>query len=706
MGPSHRTPAVVAAMAFICAFASGTCAQAQAETQSEPVPAENTAQRSFPPDYFAPFNPVTAEDMVRRVPGFTIDDGAERRGFAGTAGNVLINGERPSSKDPISEQLSRIAARDVAGIDLYSGGADSAGASGQTLYVDVRLRPRDTGATSTFVLQFSQLDPSGSINPLIVGTRAFRAGPVDFNLAIQAQPSRRGRIETVEEVFEPDQTLRERREGYLQGSYWEYRLSAAGTWAASPRDTVRFNTQFTPSQNGRHTLLQVDDALGDPLRVETSNVTGDDAWSGELGGDWERQLSDRASFKLIGLAGGSADGSSEIYSTNRVNGSFVNTYIERATETREYIGRGVWTFAATPEHAIEASGELAFNSLDSTLGIMRDIGGGPFLVPVPNADTRVEEQRAEVALADAWRARDNLRIEASLAVETSTITQSRDGARERDFTYVKPRLHSTWTTADTGEFRLLLERDVAQLDFADFATSISQFDGTVDAGNSNLEPERTWRVRGEWERRFGEKGALVLAVFHDEVEAVQDQVPITGASGQFDGPGNLGDGRRSGIELNATAPLDALGLSGAELRLQGVAQETRVDDPVTGAPRRFSDEPDWTGSIDFRQALPARNLVWGVNYEDADAVDLFRLAELRSTGFIDPHIDLFIETTAIRPFVIRFTASDILQPSDIRERRFFEPDRTDPANLESIAVRDAIGAYGTRSYGVRISGRF
>jgi len=41
-------------------------------------------------------------------------------------------------------------------------------------------------------------------------------------------------------------------------------------------------------------------------------------------------------------------------------------------------------------------------------------------------------------------------------------------------------------------------------------------------------------------------------------------------AGLFDGPGNLGDGRRTGVKLDATAPLDAIGLKGGELRVKGM----------------------------------------------------------------------------------------------------------------------------------------
>ena len=69
--------------------------------------------RVFEGAFFKQYNPVTAADIVNRVPGFEIDDGEALRGFGATAGNVLVNGERPSSKVMISEQLKRIPADSV-----------------------------------------------------------------------------------------------------------------------------------------------------------------------------------------------------------------------------------------------------------------------------------------------------------------------------------------------------------------------------------------------------------------------------------------------------------------------------------------------------------------------------------------------------------------------------------------------------------------
>lgn len=49
--------------------------------------------------YFLTARPDTAFDMLARIPGFVFDPGLSARGFAGTAGNVLIDGERPATKN-------------------------------------------------------------------------------------------------------------------------------------------------------------------------------------------------------------------------------------------------------------------------------------------------------------------------------------------------------------------------------------------------------------------------------------------------------------------------------------------------------------------------------------------------------------------------------------------------------------------------------
>ena len=62
------------------------------------APADASGVISYPPAFFAAQNPNSALEMVGRLPGFSLDTGDSVRGFEGAAGNVLLDGQRPSSK--------------------------------------------------------------------------------------------------------------------------------------------------------------------------------------------------------------------------------------------------------------------------------------------------------------------------------------------------------------------------------------------------------------------------------------------------------------------------------------------------------------------------------------------------------------------------------------------------------------------------------
>jgi hypothetical protein len=123
----------------------GVAHTAATAVESRPAPEEGADAPAaetvrYPADFFAPYRPVTARDMVDQVPGFRIDNGDRSRGFGGAAGNVLIDGERPSSKqDTVSEILARIPADRVAAVELIRGNTGRYDAAGQTRLVNVVL---------------------------------------------------------------------------------------------------------------------------------------------------------------------------------------------------------------------------------------------------------------------------------------------------------------------------------------------------------------------------------------------------------------------------------------------------------------------------------------------------------------------------------------------------------------------------------------
>lgn len=118
--------AIWLAGAALCALLSGP-----AVAQTVPVPNASAADAArqgllvFESVFFADARPDTALDMIARLPGFAFESGdSGTRGLAGTAGNVLIDGARPSTKsDSLDQILRRISAAGVARVELIRGGA-------------------------------------------------------------------------------------------------------------------------------------------------------------------------------------------------------------------------------------------------------------------------------------------------------------------------------------------------------------------------------------------------------------------------------------------------------------------------------------------------------------------------------------------------------------------------------------------------------
>lgn len=91
---------------------------------------------------------VEVEGAAGRVTGFSLATGADLRGFAGAAGNVLVDGERPTIKaGGLVDFLSRIPADAVERIEVTRGAQRAGETAGQSLVANVIRKPQTFAAT-------------------------------------------------------------------------------------------------------------------------------------------------------------------------------------------------------------------------------------------------------------------------------------------------------------------------------------------------------------------------------------------------------------------------------------------------------------------------------------------------------------------------------------------------------------------------------
>ena len=106
------------------------------------------------------------------------------------------------------------------------------------------------------------------------------------------------------------------------------------------------------------------------------------------------------------------------------------------------------------------------------------------------SDARVEETRGEAFATDIWTVTPQLTVESGINVEASRITQTGDQRKQRSFRFVKPRMTGTYAPDPKTSLRFSLQRDVAQLDFAEFSSAIDFINTSTIQGNPNLVPEK------------------------------------------------------------------------------------------------------------------------------------------------------------------------------------------------------------------------
>lgn len=671
-------------LAVVCA--AQVRADSPAELDGETV--------TYPAGLFERYRPVNALDMVEQVPGFQIDNGGTRRGFGGTPGNVLINGERPSSKtDSVTDILQRIPAARVVRIDLIRGNTGRFDGGGQDQLVNVIVdADRRSWAWEGTVEQ----DPdSGGPTPAFNLSLLDRSGNTDWGLGMDLATSYVGNAAD-ETVFDRSGPI-ELRDEFERSRNQSVRLNG-NTSTGFGADRLRLNLELSFSdsdfrENSRRTPL----SAAPPFNLDQRSDSDD--YGLEFGGDYEWTPAPDWSARLITLVRRERtdDLDQQLIGPDRGR-TRIRQQSRRRSVSAETIGRIELEWSALDRHLLEIDFETALNRLDNELELLGESGGRLAAIPVPGANNEVEELRGELALRDTWTL-GRFSLESALELEASEISQTGSSVPDKQFFFAKPSLTLVHTPAGGRIDRLEFRREVAQLDFNDFVSSTNFADQDIDRGNPDLEPQQDWLMQGSSERRFGAIGSLRLTLFHRWVRDVQDRLPI---DRRFEVPGNIGDGRRWGVQLEATLPLNRLGMGGrTRLDLDARWEDSSVSDPLTGSDRRFSGQRRYTVESTLRQDLTALRLAWGLEAEYETSATAFELEEIdRDQAGLD--LEPFIETTRYLGVKLRLTVQNLLDRKFERDRRVFAPDR----DLGELRFRELRDRRRGRSVLLSVSGAF
>lgn len=640
------------------------------QTSPAPVTESSDTRIVYPLEFFADVRATTALELVNRVPGFALDEGGSARGFGGLAGNVLIDGKRPSTKsEGLANILLRIPASSVLQLELIRGASGGFDLAGQAVVVNVVRRtdkPYELIVAQETRFFGAAVRPNARVNGSYkVGAAKFDGEVFVFSEklnfdAIERHSSPSGALETID--IEPT------TEPYFQAEVkagFERNLENGGSVKGRFSGLASRYRELSPQQ--------ILDANLNLLTEQNSDFIQNQRQA-EISVDWDHPLGPKTRLKLVALQSLQTErGLSAFTEALRTPGQSLSEFLSDSLQG-ESVLRATFSLKPMEKLTIETGAEGAYNFLESDAALFITDGNGRQAIPLPSTDVRVAEGRGEVFSTATYAQSPKLTLEAALRVELSTIRQSGDTQLTRFFIYPKPRVLASYSPAKGRQFRFSVERTVGQLNFFDFVTSTNLVDGLTDAGNPELEPDRAWEYRAALEQRWGSKGSATLTFGYDDLQAVADVVPVFTNTNVFDAPGNIGAGQRFSINFESNIPLDFLGLKGAVLESNATWRNTTVTDPTTGADRRISNERNIRADFEFRwdiEKLRSTATLFafiGGNFES------FRVSEsqLRESS---PFVEASWEYKGIKNTSIRFAVNNLANETNRRTRFVFDGPR-------------------------------
>ena len=684
------------ALTFFCLCllllsAQSGLAQNTAAAAQNPSNADESANSTviYTADSFSQYNPITASDMLDRIPGISLRGGGPGSGRGdrglGTGGNLLINGQRIAGKgNSARDQLDRITAAEVERIEIIRDTSGALNVRGASEVINVILLASQSRSSTTVELvnrlnHDNTLETGGSV------AWSQQVGNFQALVNLEARPNYENRDnrevrlgpnnELVGTLFETN--IRDQQENTLSSnmsySLGDHRmqLNALIREGDHPRPVRRDFVDFTDA--------------GLVNRIEEEDVNREESnW--EVGGDYEFSFDDGSRLSVLFVANNEIRNNvRERYSANPAEeGLSKNLFIDSRQERQEFIIQGNYNFSITETQSLRVGIESADTQLDSSLLIgsssgsepaSASVGGLSPLLSVSNPGTKVQEIRYEGFAFHNWTLSDRSSLESSLVYETSEISQTGAVNKTRDFQFWRPSFDYRFNITENFRFRGTVKRSVSQLSFSSFAATTNEEDRDLNAlaGNPELEPQTSWDYEGQLEYRLPNDGGVISSnISYSDIDNYIGRINATiDPNEPLSATGNVAPAKRWAMFNRASIRLSSLSLPNAILGVTLGLFDSEIIDPFLKTKQRIGGRG--FAGINFRHDITSLGLsygidyshsIWGGNY-DIDIKTITRNDRERS-------LDLFVSKVWFEDWTFRLESDNTLGASRCRYRQRFD----------------------------------
>ena len=572
------------------------------------TPASEPGVEIYLPDAFAEFLPQNANDLVRRLPGFQIDEGDDVRGLSGAQGNVLINGRRPPARSgSIGTRLSTLRVEDVERLELIEAGARDIDMQGYPLLLNIVLRDQ-TDRRINGRMEIEPREDGGDEVQLAFGG-SMTGGGIDLEGNFELYDEALIAYEDVRSSTADTPTARLSTDRITTMSRRDAQGSATLPLSGG-RSLVLSGAYDSFANSQRPTAEEV--ASGAALQETNAFENADTSFGLEYTAPYRNNMDLNA---MLTRTDGEQESSASLTEMGTVNRS------TSGEETSETATRATLRWRMSDAWTVEAGGTWALNTLDGSStatidGVLQDIDG---------STASVEETRAAALAVASWTPRADLTANFGGRVEQFSLNSS-NAPGELSLTDVIPRADMTWTLDNGWVLRVSGEREVSQLDLDLFLAETNLDNALNTAGAATLEPERAWVYRVELERRFGERNLLRVLGQRREVDNPISRV-LT-----LDGdvtPANIGPETIDTLEGVFELDFGQFGIPGLFIDGIAVLRDSERIDPLQGFVRQTSGLAEYTVEIGVRQEFAGGKFILGMELEQDAPSTHYWLTQIR-----------------------------------------------------------------------------
>lgn len=676
----------------LCALLDGEARSQEAQSSDEIVVYGTVVTRnrtdtiaptlSYDLEYFQRFEPISAGDALKRVPGvsFSSDmleyDQVQLRGLPSNYAQVQINGQNMTGagNDRVFF-VDRIPAELIDGIEIVrSPSADmSSEGIGGTINAKLKRAGQINGGWvrgSGFAVEGDELRGAGSIG------YGNTIGDTSYLFSADVQQRRNPKFKT-SEVYKPDGEL----DGYSTQS--------------DTRDGTDYAFNGEVAQKLGEGLLRVygfyvltdrtEDEFTPEYEVDNGVIGGLDGLETQHEGILQQNTSIVGDYRL-------PDGQNEaqiLFGYNR----FVDNLDTREDEgddaddlslseiehidtlDQDWFGTLAYTANFNSAVSVKVGIDVRKKTRDFDQTVLDDELEDD---TPPNGKFNIEENRADPYVKATWNLVPKLSVETGLRFEHTErdlwgpdfdLTQS--SANE-----LNPSAHLRYSLTDDTMLRFSVARTVLRpsFDMLTPATLLEEpTDQTATRGNPNLQQETAWGIDAGFDQKIGDRGIFGFNFFNRDISK---KIELAG-SGELtpdddcedldenDAPcsileyRNLGKGRAWGIELDADVSLAAIGLPDTSIFANYTWLRSELTDPVTGRKRSFRDQPDYIYNLGFIHNIPIWNSTFGASYQKRGESFSYDYSEIQSLSY-EGNLEAFWETRLSKSTVIRLTGTNLL----------------------------------------------